>query len=323
MRRIFVYESLSGGGEVGSEADAAALLPQGLAMRDAIVADLLRVPDLAVTCTVSDRAGASFANPALSCVAARAGESALAFVQRESRQHDLAWIVAPESDGLLAAMHAAVGSPRWVGCGAAAIRVAASKQATLAALAACGVPTPLDDVAKASALRWVVKPDDGAGAMDTLVHRDHAAALADLHRREHAGAAATLEPFIEGQALSVTMLAGPGFVQPLAFNEQQIVIAADGRLHYRGVRVNAIDARRDPRATRLHTLALDVQRALPGLRGVVGFDLVWHAERGPVVIEVNPRVTCAYVGLSAALGRNIAEEALLLHSLPEHADAAA
>ena len=323
MRRIFVYESLSGGGEVGSEADAAALLPQGLAMRDAIVADLLRVPDLAVTCTVSDRAGASFANPALSCVAARAGESALAFVLRESRQHDLAWIVAPESDGLLAAMQTAVGSPRWVGCGATAIRVAASKQATLAALAACGVPTPLDDVAKASALRWVVKADDGAGAMDTLVHRDHAAALADLHRREHAGAAATLEPFIEGQALSVTMLAGPGFVQPLAFNEQQIVIAADGRLHYRGVRVNAIDARHDPRATRLHTLALDVQRALPGLRGVVGFDLVWHAERGPVVIEVNPRVTCAYVGLSAALGRNIAEEALLLHSLPEHADAAA
>jgi tyramine---L-glutamate ligase len=32
--------------------------------------------------------------------------------------------------------------------------------------------------------------------------------------------------------------------------------------------------------------------------------------RGPVVIEVNPRVTCAYIGLSAALGRNLAAELL-------------
>ena len=75
--------------------------------------------------------------------------------------------------------------------------------------------------------------------------------------------------------------------------------------------------RRDARAIRLHTLALDVKRALPGLRGFVGIDLVWHAERGPVVIEVNPRVTSAYVGLSAALGRNLAEEILLLHGLPD------
>ena len=49
---------------------------------------------------------------------------------------------------------------------------------------------------------------------------------------------------------------------------------------------------------------------MPGLRGFVGIDLVWHEERGPVVIEVNPRVTCAYVGLSAALGRNLAAELL-------------
>jgi len=33
-----------------------------------------------------------------------------------------------------------------------------------------------------------------------------------------------------------------------------------------------------------------------------------------VVIEVNPRVTCAYVGLSASLGRNLAAELLADHA---------
>jgi predicted ATP-grasp superfamily ATP-dependent carboligase len=58
-----------------------------------------------------------------------------------------------------------------------------------------------------------------------------------------------------------------------------------------------------------------VAKAIPGLRGFVGIDLVWHPRCGPVVIEVNPRVTCAYVGLSASLGRNLAAELLRDHAV--------
>ena len=63
-------------------------------------------------------------------------------------------------------------------------------------------------------------------------------------------------------------------------------------------------------------------RALPGLGGFVGIDVVWNEVRGPVVIEVNPRVTSAYVGLSERLGRNLARDVLRLklmerrHALP-------
>lgn len=323
MRSIFIHEYLSGGGELGSEAEAAELLPMGLGMRDALLADLLRIPDLTVTCAVSARAGLALTHPRLTAAVAHADEPAVAFVQRQAALHDLAWVIAPESDGLLSAMHEAVGVPRWVGCDARSIRTAASKCATLLALNTCGVPTPLAFLAAPTTPacpRWIVKPDDGAGAVATRVHARRADALADLQQRLATGLSATAEPFVEGEALSISMLAGPGFVQPLAFNEQHVAIDGDGRLHYLGVRPNAIDRRSDPRAIRLHTLALDVQRALAGLRGFVGIDLVWHAERGPVVIEVNPRLTCAYVGLSAALGRNLAEEILLLHSLPEVAD---
>ena len=54
----------------------------------------------------------------------------------------------------------------------------------------------------------------------------------------------------------------------------------------------------------LDALAQQVAASLPGLRGFVGIDVVWHASRGPVVIEVNPRATVAYAGLSARLRRN-------------------
>lgn len=325
MRRILVYESLSGGADFADETDAAALLPQGLAMRDAVVADLLRLADLHVTRATCQRRGAaeSLLHPRLADVAPRRGETAAVFVQRAAVGHALVWVIAPESDGLLLALHQAVGTPRWVGCDAAAIRVASSKSATLAALAARGVTTPLAFVDAADTPRWVVKPDDGAGCVDTRVHTSRSAALADLAWRRGQGRSATAEPFVDGEALSVSLLAGPGFVQPLAFNRQQVAIAADGSLAYRGVQVDAIDRLRDPRATALHLLALDVARAIPGLRGFVGIDVVWHAERGPVVIEVNPRITCAYVGLSAALARNLAEEIVLLQRLqqPEPVDA--
>jgi predicted ATP-grasp superfamily ATP-dependent carboligase len=83
------------------------------------------------------------------------------------------------------------------------------------------------------------------------------------------------------------------------------------------VRHHAIDPAHDPRASALHALAAAVHRALPGLRGFVGIDVVWHARRGPVAIEVNPRVTSAYVGLSGTLRRNLAADVLALHAPPE------
>ena len=69
-----------------------------------------------------------------------------------------------------------------------------------------------------------------------------------------------------------------------------------------------------------------IAAAMPGLRGFVGVDLVRHARLGWVPIEVNARVSCAWVGLSAVLGRPLAGEVLALHRrarAQEPSDAAA
>jgi predicted ATP-grasp superfamily ATP-dependent carboligase len=325
-RRVFVCEYLSAGG-AARDADAS-LLAQGSAMRDALVADLLGVPGVSVTLAH----GAGVAPPA-ACGAAQiavalGGEALFAFVRGAARSHDVTWVVAPESDGLLARLHdsvAASGASRWVGCDAASIAIASSKRATLEWLARYGIATPLAFTDGAAA-HWVVKPDDGAGAAGTHCHASRDAARADLQRRHAAGASATLEPWVEGEALSMSLLCGGGKAELLAANRQRIALGAEGHVEFGGVEVHALRHDR-PRLAALHALAGAVARALPGLAGYVGVDLVWHAARGPVVIEINPRLTCAYVGLSAALGRNVAHEVVAGHesrlAIAEAADARA
>lgn len=320
--RIFVYEPLSADAPETAAApggpDPAELLHAGRAMRDAMAGDLARLPGVAVTVAVGQQeAGHPCPAAGGRTVTPPPGESAVDFVRRQAALHDLCWIVAPETDGLLLALHDAVGHARWIGCDAAAIRLAASKEATCAALARAGIRTP-QDFAAGHRGAWIVKPDDGAGSADTRRHPSREAAAADLHQRQALGQSALLQAYVEGDALSISLVVGPELARPVAFNRQRLHIDAAGFLHDLGVQPAALDAA-DPRRPRLQALAAQVAAAIPGLRGYVGIDVVWNEWEGPVVIEVNPRVTCAYVGLSALLGRNLAADILRLHEVETHA----
>jgi tyramine---L-glutamate ligase len=297
MKRVWVYEYLSGGGDFHGDE----LLALGVSMRDAMVADLLRAESCSVTAATCARAS-SLPHGAAG-VQAHGGESPAAFVARQTAAHDAVWLVAPETGGLLALLQRAVEPARWLGCDAASIALASSKRATTECLAACGVLTPLAFADDPSTRRWVTKPDDGAGAVDTRVHADPSAA------RDHAGGSAVIEPWVEGAAMSLSLLCRPGHFELLSVNRQQIAVDERGHVSFEGV---SIDRDAGPQQAAFERVARAVVQAIPGLRGFAGIDLVWHEQRGPVVIEVNPRLTCAYVGLSAALGRNLAAE--LLHA---------
>lgn len=330
-QRVLVCEYVSGGGLGDTAGPAQAeLLAQGLAMRDAMLADLAALPGVQVTCVQGPGlpAPADARGPAPDRAAGARRllvpgpqELLLDVVRREAGRHDRVWVVAPETEGCLAALAEAVAPRQWIGCSPAAIRLSTSKRATLTHLRARGIATPLDFADTAA--RWVVKPDDGAGSVDTQVHCGHAAARADLEARAARAEAAALEPWVEGEALSLSLLVArsghEAVAELLSVNRQRIAVAEGGRLAYEGVEILAVGAG-DARHAALRACAHAVAEAVPGLRGFVGIDLVWHASRGPVVIEINPRLTCAYAGLSAALGRNLAGELLALH---ETADAAA
>lgn len=328
MTKIFVYEYLTGGGidpalaGEGSLADLSALIVEGRVMRDALVADLRELDGVHVTFATSRfetlDAGQSH------CMAAP-GESMTAFVARAAREHDYAWIIAPECDGLLLRFYDAVGTARWLGCAKEAIRVASSKSATATCLAAHGIATtPALEPGQAGEHgegRWVVKPDDGAGGLDTVVFDRFADACAEYDARAAAARNPVLQAWVDGEPLSLSLICRDKDVELVSINRQQIGLSggdARGRhpqiVEFDGVLVDQIDRHSDEGRT-LDALAQRVAMALPGLRGFVGIDVVWHPQRGPVVIEVNPRLTVAYAGLSAARGSNLARALLMAHGV--------
>ena len=304
MTRVWVVEYLSAGGSMEGDAE---LLAQGSAMRDAMAADLLACAD----CDVSVAACARTRDvpSGVQTLVVRDGEDPLALLARSQHGFDAVWVVAPETGGLLLRCAQTVAPPRWLGCTTAAIALATSKQATVERLAAQGLLTPLGFADDRTVRRWVVKPDDGAGAVATRVHADLGSARSDHADRMAEGAPAWLEPWVDGEALSLSLLCDGHGAELLSVNRQHVQMNADGLLGFHGVALNVLPPT-DPRRAELASLAAQVARAVPGLRGFVGIDVVWHARRGPVVIEINPRVTSAYVGLSAALGRPLAADVL-------------
>lgn len=316
MKRIFVYEYLSGGGEMaGTEASRGELLAMGRAMRDAITADLLGLEDYDVS--VATCASALPVPSPATAVTPRDGESAFDFVARQADAHHGVWVVAPETGGLLSQFQRRVDPARWLGCDGPSTQLASGKRSTLTRLAEAGVTTPLAFEHAPEIAHWVVKPDDGAGAIDTRVHASFEAALEDWSQRSRAGCPMAIEPWVDGEALSLSLMCSAGRCELLSINRQHISIDAEGLLSYQGVEVNALPLT-GPRGATLDALAKRVGRSVPGLRGFVGIDLVWHAQRGPVVIEINPRATCAYVGLSQALGRNLAAAVMATQGRKAH-----
>ena len=316
MMRVFVHEHLSAAGTATTDAE---LLAAGRAMRDAVVNDLLRAGD----CAVSVAVGAADLDLPWAARALRvpAGVAAADFVAAQATLHDRVWVTAPETGGVLGQLQRAVGATRWLGCEAGAIAIASSTRATLTRAAEHGLQTPLAFAASPATRRWVVKPDDGAGALATQLHNTLAAARDDAQQRQRRGESATLEAWVVGEPLSLSLLCGAGGAELLSVNRQRIEVDADGVLSFAEVQIDALP-HDDARGLALRAWAAKLVGALPGLRGFVGVDLVWHPHAGPVLIEVNPRVTMAYVGLSAALGRNLAAAVIAAHDREaEHAAA--
>ena len=335
MTKIFVFEYLTGGGidpalaGAGSLADLSALIVEGRVMRDALVADLRELDGVEVSFASSRF---ETVDPALAHCMAAPGESMTAFVARVAREHDYACVIAPECDGLLLHLYDAVGAARWLGCAKEAIRVASSKSATAACLAAHGIATtPAIEPGQAvthTGNRWVVKPDDGAGGLDTFQFDDFAQACAEYDARAANARNPVLQEWVDGEPLSLSLICDNERVELVSINRQQIGLSeskAPGQqariVEFDGVAVNQIDTA-GARGKTLRELAKRVAAAIPGLRGFAGIDVVWHASRGPVVIEVNPRLTVAYAGLSAALGGNLAAALLAAHGVRVAADRA-
>ena len=303
--KIFVCEFFTGGG-LARDPLPPSLAREGGMMAEALVGDLRRLPGIRVLASRDARL------PPLhdveTIVAGPADDLARIYA-RGLAAADAAWPIAPETNGALERLaRATLRAGRCLlGCRPGGIRTAASKRRTAAVLARFGVPVaPTFTASERLPDRdgpWVVKPDDGAGCEDTAIAPDRDAARYRLAANPTRMVA---QPWIDGEPASLSVLCASGRSTVLAVNRQEVRIVEHSVAVDR-LLVNAI-ADTDGR---LAALAAAVVRAIPGLWGYIGIDLV-RTPDGPVVLEVNPRLTTSYCGLEAALGLNVAELVLQL-----------
>jgi predicted ATP-grasp superfamily ATP-dependent carboligase len=259
--RILVYEHLTASGPN----DGSSMHREGRAMRDALTADLRAVPGVELVET----------NP------------------------DLAFVIAPETDGILAERVAFHRQTEFVVAPTAdAIALTSDKLRLFEHWTRAGVPTPATELAdsiKATRRSSVLKPRDGAGSCDTYFLYD-GEAIPEAMRSDHF----LVQEYVPGLPTSVAFLIGPGSTIPLPPCFQNL--SKDGRFQYSGGML-PIPEPLARRALDLAQLAID---CVPGLLGYVGVDLVL-GDAGDVAMEINPRLTTSYIGLRAFTPDNLAE----------------
>ncbi len=124
------------------------------------------------------------------------------------------------------------------------------------------------------------------------------------------------QEFIEGESVSVSLLATKNKALAISLNRQNIAMTGpEAFSSYNGGCV-PLD---HPFKQEAFDLAEKVVKSIYGLWGYVGVDLVLALDM-PYVVDVNPRLTTSYVGLRKVVNFNLAkaiENAVLKGNLPD------
>lgn len=288
---VFVCETVTGGGLVDANLPTS-LISEGTLMRDTLIGDIEDLPGVRVITTHDARLPPP---PRGTSTPVHPGDSPWTMWGQLAGETDCCWPIAPETDGLLErlAQMLRARNSRVIACDDTALRDCASKARTAAVLERAGiaiVPTwRQGEVPSKENGPFVLKPDGGAGAMGVRI-------VPQLPTEPLPGNI-IVQPFIEGTPASLSLLCQGGRTYVLAANEQHIE-NIDGHLHFNGLTVGGL-----PIDETLRALGEKVGAAFPGLHGIVGLDYIATAW-GPVVVEINPRLTTSYAGLRRSLGVN-------------------
>jgi len=287
--RVVLYEWCLSGGLAGGDA---AIAREGRMMLESLAADAAKDPALGVTVLVEAGRAVGLPDRARS-LRVSVGDD-LASLVAAARAADWTVIVAPETDGELAARVRAVreAGGRVLAPADRVIDVASDKQATIDALAARGVAVPAGRTLAAGEpiptgfhLPAVRKARTGCGGEGLEILSSPDMPPASVPTR--------LEAFVPGTPVGVSCLCGPRATVVLPPLRQMFTPGPVPR--YLGS-----DPLTDAGLTaRARALAARAIATLGADCGWAGVDLILGARpdgRDDRVLEVNPRVTTSFVG---------------------------
>jgi len=318
--RLLIYEHISGGG-FADEPIPPSVLSEGFAMLRTLISDF-KAAGHHVTTLLDSRLARL--NPPLGAdcvVPVFSSQEAQATIRKVSASTDATYVIAPETEGTLQSLVENVEQTgaASLNCPASAIGKVVDKAVFHASLKKLGVPTAetmvfsvadgVEEIKRAihGRLRFplIFKPANDVSCCGLSVVRNarQVAGAVGKIKRESSSKRFVAQEFINGAAVSVSLISTGSDASSLSLNRQDVTIGAPDQISkYTGGLV-PFD---HPLRRRAFALAEKIVKSFRDLRGYVGVDLVLTEEEA-VAIEVNPRLTTSYIGLRSVVNFNPAE----------------
>ena len=295
--RLFVTEFITGGG-IANDPLPESLKQEGQLMLQAVLNDCLKMKNVQLVTTRDARIKIDVDEVEVYVV-----ENAIDYMQQLAliaNQCDATWVIAPESEGVLEAIIANLTNEkiRLVNCDTESIRITSDKLMCALHLLEFDIPT-VKNLSQEEVSSYegpvMIKDRYGVGCeglkrcakgKDALQYIDNFSQW-------------VVQPYVEGKHLSLSILFSSSQVTVMSLNEQ--IFSGDDQPKLTACLVNAYSIN-----TKIQRLADKIQQALPGLKGYVGIDVI-EREGEYYVVDINPRLTSSYVGLSAVLDDNPAQ----------------
>ena len=334
--RLLVYEHVSGGG-FASEPLSPSVLSEGFGMLRTLTADF-KAAGHTVTTTLDSRIAKLNPPIAADCVVpVFSSKEIQANLQKISSETDAAYVIAPETGGVLRSLVELIEQTNAtsLNCSASAIEKVSNKAGFHDFLKKQGLPTPetlmfsvLDNVAEVNrAIRGrlnfplIFKPSDGVSCCGLSVVRNEdqvAGAIAKI-KQASSSKLFLVQELVTGAPASVCLFSTGSKTMLVSLNRQEVNLdAPEACSAYTGGSIPFAHSHR----SEAFKAAEKIVKSFPELRGYVGVDFVLTEDK-VVALEVNPRLTTSYVGLRKVVGFNPAQaiiNAILKRELPTHVE---
>lgn len=304
--KLLVFEYICGGG-MAEQALPDSLAAEGRLMLQALIDQLKELASIELLIPLDKRC--NIAVPANANIIWVDDQSHKNYLSNLIAQADAVWPLAPESQGLLAdiAQQVLDQNKQLLLSSPTTVKLCSDKFATYQTLIAHKIACVETQVLAENSLNQfpisVLKPIDGLGCEGSIV-------VDNPQQFEQLKAELThyiFQPYIAGQALSLSCLFKQGQGWLLTCNQQQI------QLKQQQFNLSACLVNIPNHYPEFYQNLIDkIAKALPELWGYVGIDLIETVEQGPLLLEINPRLTTSFVGIYPATGINVAEQVIQL-----------
>ena len=307
--KILVFEYITGGG-FSQEDLPESLATEGLLMLETLIGELSVLASIELTILLDFRINSSKFPENIKIVKVKKGQSIYELLPILIESTDWVWPIAPEINSELEKISALVNKKKkgLLNSSLKAVTLCSDKFLTYHRLKSYGVAVvetnELNSGFPEFPGKWVIKPKEGAGCIDTFFVEEKAL-FEKLKSQVENKTDYIYQPYVKGELLSLSCLFRDGLGWLLCCNRQKI-LNQRGQFKLMGCEVNIVTEN----LTFYQDLVVQVAGAIPGLWGYVGIDIILPETGKPMILEINPRLTTSYTGIYQAIGMNVAESVL-------------